>query len=218
MQDHCKSHKVWLVEDNEIYRKALARTIDQLDDYSCGGQYSSAERMLDDLESDAPEIILLDVQLPGINGIDAMKSIRLKAPEIKTVILTAFEEWDKIFDALCAGASGYLLKSGMKKEIGEILNEVMEGGAPMTPSVAKMVIQQFSNQKTPASQQDKYKLSEKELSVLKFMADGMIKKEIASSMGLSIHTVNSHIRNIYVKLHVDTNTGAVAKGIREKLI
>lgn len=218
MENRSGHHMVWLVEDNDIYRKALARTIDQLEDYDCNGQYSNAEGMLKDLETGSPEIILLDVQLPGINGIEAMKAIHQKAPDVKTVILTAFEDWDKIFDALCAGASGYLLKSGMRKEIGEILDEVMDGGAPMTPSVAKMVIQQFAAQKEKANDQDKYKLSEKELTVLKLMADGLIKKEIASSMGLSIHTVNSHIRNIYVKLHVDTNTGAVAKGIREKLI
>ncbi len=209
---------VWLVEDNAIYRKALYRTINQLDHFSCENEFADAESMLIEIEEKLPDIILLDVQLPGMNGIEAMRQINKVSKNIKTVILTAFDEQDKIFEALCAGASGYLLKSGLKTEIGEILNEVTQGGAPMSPSVAKKVIQQFSNQNNKSNKNDQFDLTDRELLVLKLMADGKIKKEIAETMSLSIHTINSHIRNIYTKLHVDTNTGAVAKGIRENLI
>lgn len=213
-----KPHQVWLVEDNEIYRKALYRTIDQLENFTCTADFENAEAMVGELEKNQPDIILLDVQLPGINGIEAMRKINTVSKNIKTIILTSFDEEEKIFDALCAGASGYLLKSSLKKEIGDLLQEVVQGGAPMSPSVANKVIQKFTAMNSPIEKDQKYKLTDRELDVLKFMADGKIKKEIADAMSLSIHTVNTHIRNIYAKLHVDTNTGAVAKGIREKLI
>ncbi|MBF0198979.1 MAG: response regulator transcription factor [Planctomycetes bacterium] len=168
--------------------------------------------------SPAPNIVLLDVQLPGMDGISALSEIKKMSPETSAIILTAFDDSDKIFKAMCSGASGYLLKSGLKDEISYVIREVIDGGAPMTPTVAKKVLSQFSNIHTPTKSVKDYKLSDREIEVLRCMADGLIKKEIAHELHLSIHTINSHIRSIYAKLHVDTNTGAVAKSIREQII
>lgn len=210
--------EVWLVEDNDAYRRGLSRALKSVDGLVCGRQFSSAESLFTALrEKHLPDLILLDVQLPGIDGISAIAEIRLQSPDLKTLILTAFDDDEKIFRAVCAGASGYILKSSDRATIAAAVNEAVEGGAPMTPSVARKVLDHFATTK-PAAERETYSLTEREKEILRLMAEGFIKKEIAVQLEISAHTVNTHIRNIYEKLHVNTNTGAVAKALREDLI
>ncbi len=216
---HSSDIRVWLVEDNDAYRKGVARALGRSTGINCDHQCRSAEELLSALEKEvAPDVILLDVQLPGNDGISSLPTIGSLAPDCKVMVLTAFDDRDKIYNAICAGASGYLLKSAGAEEILHAINEVLDGGAPMTPSLAVRVLQQFSDLLTPAKSSGKYKLTDREVEILRLMADGLIKKEIADQLGISQHTVNTHIRSIYDKLQVNTNTGAVAKAIREDIV
>ncbi|MEM9282310.1 MAG: response regulator transcription factor [Verrucomicrobiota bacterium] len=211
--------EVWVVEDNPTYRRGLARTLESASGLSCARQFDRAETLFTELRGqDKPHVILLDVQLPGLDGISALGEIRRDFPELRTVILTSFDDPEKIFRAVCAGASGYLLKSAQKEEITRAIREVFDGGAPMTPSVSRKVLDQFADGEGAGRSAGDYDLTSREKDILRLMADGLIKKEIADHLDISVHTVNTHIRSIYEKLHVNTNTGAVAKAIREDIV
>lgn len=213
--------EIWLVEDNEIFATGVQRTIDRLDGMKCGAKYQSAEQVFAALESGKkPDVILLDVQLPGMDGITALSHLKGMVPGAQVVILTVFDDADKIFRAVCAGASGYILKSSTGAQIGEAIRQVIGGGAPMTPEVARKVLDTFAARHGEADPQgaDAYDLTSRQRDILRLMADGLVKKEIADVLNLSVNTVSSHMQRVYEKLHVTTNTGAVAKALREKLI
>jgi DNA-binding NarL/FixJ family response regulator len=206
---------VWLVEDNETFRNTIARALKRVSTLDCSHRFASAEEALEVLEEGlVADVILLDVELPGINGIEAIRRIKSICPSTRIIMLTVFDSHDKIFKALCAGASGYLLKTSPAEKIVESINEVHNGGAPMTPQVARSVLDMFSRLTLP--HQD-YGLTSREQEILKLMSQGLIKKEIADQLSLSYHTVDTHLRNIYTKLHVHTRTGAVAKALKERL-
>ena len=210
---------IWLIEDNQVFRKGVQRTIDRLDGMSCGGDFGSADDALHRLASGSPpDVILLDVQLPGTDGISALGRIKELAPEARVLILTVFDDADKIFRAVCAGASGYILKSSGMGEIGEAIRQVADGGAPMTPTVAKKVLDAFAKMEGQRGGQQDYGLTVREHEILELLAEGLLKKEIAERLGISVHTASTHLRNVYDKLHVNTNTGAVAKALREGII
>ena len=212
--------QVWLVEDNEIYRRGLSRAIDSASGMSCGGEFESAETALEALSTPAtPEVILLDVGLPGMDGLAALEKIRKVSPKSRVVILTVFNDSDKIFKAVCSGANGYLLKTASTDAVVTAVRQAAEGGAPMGAEVAERVLTLFAAlAKTKRAQADDYGLSPRETEVLQQMAEGLVNKQIAAALDVSIHTVTNHIRSIYAKLHVNTNTGAVAKAIREGLV
>jgi DNA-binding NarL/FixJ family response regulator len=211
--------RVWLVEDNNAYRKALARALGRSPGIRCDRQCRSAEDLVSALQKGiAPDVILLDVQLPGNDGISSLPTVRSLARNCKVIVLTAFDDSEKIYNAICAGASGYLLKSAGADEIVHAINEVLDGGAPMTPSLAVRVLKQFSDLLSPSKLTADYKLTDREIDTLRLMADGLIKKEIADQLNISLHTVDSHIKSIYCKLQVNTNTAAVAKAIREDIV
>jgi len=213
--------EVWLVEDNEIFATGVQRTIDRMDGMSCGGKFQSVEQAFAALEAGRkPDVILLDVQLPGMDGITALSHLKGMAPKAQIVILTVFDDADKIFRAVCAGASGYVLKSSTGAEIGEAIRQVIDGGASMAPEVARKVLDALSHQKGEKNSQDAdaYNLTSRQRDILRLMADGLVKKEIADVLNISVATVSTHIQRVYEKLHVTTNTGAVAKALREKLI
>ena len=206
---------VWLVEDNETFRNTVARTLARVPMLDCSHRFPNAEEAIESLEGGAvANVILLDFEMPGINGVEAIKRIKAISPSTRIIMLTVVDSHNKIFNAICAGASGYLLKTSLAQKIVEAIHEVQTGGAPMTPQVARSVLDMFS--RFPASRGD-YGLTEREQKILELMVDGMIKKEIADRLALSYHTVDSHLRNIYTKLHVHTRTGAVAKAVKERL-
>lgn len=210
---------VWLIEDNATFRRSLSRAINRSTGMTCEcdcGSYETAEAEFG--RRDAPDVVLLDVGLPGIDGIAALPKIREQAPDAKVVILTVFDDDDKIFRAVCAGASGYLLKTSGIGEVASAVQQAAEGGAPMTPSVARRVLELLSKQASHTIMRSDPGLTNREREVLELMVEGLIKKEIAVRLEVSVHTVSTHLRSIYEKLHVNTNTAAVAKAIRERLI
>lgn len=216
---HDSGIRVWLVEDNPMFSKGVRRVVDGLGEMKCTGSFQSAEAAFQTLDLEGPpDVILLDVQLPGMDGIAALATFKKRAPLAKVVILTVFDDADKIFKAVCAGASGYVLKSAGIDQIGAAIHQVMEGGAPMTPEVARKVLDAFARQPPAPEQVEDHHLTSRECDILRLMAEGLVKKEIATSLGISINTVSTHMQRVYDKLHVTTNTGAVAKALRQGII
>ena len=211
--------RVWLVEDNEVFRRNVQRVINGLEEMICDGSFDSAESSFAALhDNPAPDVILLDVQLPGIDGIAALGKFKEVAPDTRVIILTVFDDVAKIFRAVCAGASGYVLKASGTDKIGDSIRQVMRGGAPMTPEVAKKVLDAFANSDLMPGTEGDYGLTAREQEILRLLAEGMLKKEIADALSISVNTVSTHLRRVYDKLHVNTNTGAVAKALREGII
>jgi DNA-binding NarL/FixJ family response regulator len=207
---------VWLIEDNHNFRATLARVVSGMAGMKCSNQFSNAEDALDALHAGAvPEVVLLDVGLPGLNGIDAIKQIKSLSPTTRIIMLTVFDDHEKVFKAVCAGASGYLLKPSNTASIVRSIKEAISGGAPMTPQVAKSVLDMLSGRAAPKPVQI---LTGREQAVLRLMSQGQGMKGIADELDLSYHTVDSHLRNIYAKLHVHTSTAAVAKAVKEGLL
>jgi DNA-binding NarL/FixJ family response regulator len=206
---------VWLVEDNRTFRDAVFRVLNQVGDIDCPCAFSAAEDALAALrQGQVPDVILLDVQLPGLSGLDATRAIKAISPATRVVMLTVFDDHKKIFQAICAGASGYLLKTSPLDRIVEAIREVLAGGAPMNPHVARSVLDMFAKLAVP---QHEYNLTERERSILELMTQALTKKEIAAQLTLSYHTVDTHLRNIYTKLHVHNRSGAVARALKDRL-
>jgi len=206
---------VWLVEDNHTFRNTVVRVLNDVPALECPLHFSNSEDALNALADGAVvDVILLDVELPGLNGIDAVRRIKSISPATRVVMLTVFDDHDKVFKAICAGASGYLLKTSPVEKIVDSIREVHGGGAPMTPRVARSVLDMFARLSVP---QHDYGLTVREQKILELMTQGLIKKEIADQLSLSYHTIDTHLRNIYTKLHVHTRTGAVSKALKERL-
>ncbi|WP_395750714.1 response regulator [Prosthecobacter sp.] len=207
---------LWIVEDHAAFRRTLVRLLSTESDLQCPRDFDSCEKLLAALSgSNAPDLILLDVGLPGMSGLDGIRLIKERAPKTLVVILTVFEDDDKVFQAICAGAAGYLLKTSGGADITQAVRDALAGGSPMNPRIARRVLDMFS--KLAPKQRD-YGLSEREKEILQLMTTGLIKKEIADRLSLSVHTVDTYLRRIYEKLEVNTRTGAVAKALKEGLV
>lgn len=203
---------VSIVEDNEKLRGTLARVLNRADGFQCLSQYPSAEDALKDLPVTKPQVVLMDINLPGINGVECVRQLKKIAPEIQVMMLTVYEDTENIFDALAAGASGYMLKRTAGKELIEAIAEVKRGGSPMTTHIARKVVQSF--QRSAAATAQTESLSEREQQVLDLLSQGLMYKEIADKLSISYETVHTYIRRIYEKLQVRTRTEAVAKFLR----
>jgi RNA polymerase sigma factor (sigma-70 family) len=203
------SISVSIVEDNDKLRATLARVIDRADGFRCASQYASAEDALADLPKVLPDVVLMDINLPGLNGVDCVRRLKASLPKVQAMMLTVYEDTENIFNALAAGASGYMLKRSSSKELLEAIREVHRGGSPMTTHIARKVVQSF--QRSAASEASTEALSDREQQVLDLLAQGLIYKEIADKLGISYETVHTYIRRIYEKLQVRTRTEAVAK-------
>ena len=203
---------VSIVEDNEQLRGTLARVISRADGFNCISQYGTAEAALEGLAKDKPQVVLMDINLPGMNGVECVRQLKLKTPTIQIIMLTVYEDTENIFNALAAGAAGYLLKRTKSAELLEAIREVNRGGSPMTTHIARKVTQSF--QRAGPSPQPTENLSEREQEVLDCLSQGFLYKEIAEKLGISYETVHTYIRRIYEKLQVRTRTEAVAKFLR----
>jgi len=207
---------IWLVEDNERFRTGIKNLIDETDGMSCVLATQSCEDALAHLESDAaPDIVLMDIGLPGMDGIEGIKRVKSIAPSIQVIMLTVFDDNEKIFRAICAGASGYLLKSSPPDKIIESLKEILTGGAPINAQIAKKMLEMFTHAVVPKAE---YDITRAEKEILHHLVEGEPKKQIAHRLGVSFYTVDTHLRNIYTKLQVHSRSGAVAKALKEKLL
>jgi DNA-binding NarL/FixJ family response regulator len=208
---------VWLIEDNADFRHMVAWQINQIDHLNCARAFSTCEDALKALEHEpAPRVILCDVGLPGMNGFDGIRAIKAIVPSAHIIMLTVYDDHNKVFGAVCAGASGYLLKDASEETIVSAIDDVLHGGAPMNPRVARLVLDRFAQEN--AAPRNSYGLSAREKQILELMVEGLIKKQIAEKLGISHHTVNNQLRSIYDKLHVHTRGGAVAKALKERLL
>jgi DNA-binding NarL/FixJ family response regulator len=208
--------RVVVIEDLREVREGLAALINGTAGYACIGAFFSMEAGLAGIERDLPNVVLTDIGLPGMSGIDGIKILRERYPELPTIALTVYDNDDKVFEALCAGASGYLLKNTPPVRLLESIKEVADGGAPMSPEIATRVIKLFRTFSPPPTAT--YRLTPQELQLLKLLVEGHYKKTAATELGISVNTVSFHLKNIYNKLQVHTKTGAVAKALRENLV
>jgi DNA-binding NarL/FixJ family response regulator len=203
---------VSIVEDSDKLRETLVRVLNRADGFRCVSHYANAEDALKDLPQIKPDVVLMDINLPGMNGVECVRQLKKIAPEIQVMMLTVYEDTENIFDALAAGASGYMLKRTAGKELLEAIAEVKRGGSPMTTHIARKVVQSFQRSAAAAAQTES--LSEREQQVLDLLSQGLMYKEIADKLSISYETVHTYIRRIYEKLQVRTRTEAVAKFLR----
>jgi len=208
------SIRVALVEDDEWVRENLAREIGKAAGFACVGRYPTAEAGLAAIPALSPDVVVLDINLPGIDGIECLRQLRALCPDSRFLMLTVYEESEKIFEALRAGANGYLLKRSSLAEVLDAIRQGNEGGAPMSSAIALRVVQYFNRlgEGVPVPEQ----LSRREGEVLELLARGAANKEIADRLALSVETVRMNVKHIYAKLHVHSRSEAVSKYLRRR--
>lgn len=212
-----KTVTIWMIEDHAAFRTNLTEIINASGHIRCTKNFSSCEEAIESLASSAkhPHVMLIDLALPGMHGIEGLEKIRSLDPEIKCIMLTSSERQKHVVDAIRAGASGYLLKSVAFEQIIRGIEDVVQGGASLDPQMASLVLDAFPKKNAAGNEFD---LTEREIEVLQSLATGKIIKEIADELNLSANTVKFHIANTYKKLNVQSQAGAVAKGIRKGII
>lgn len=207
---------VLIIEDNVSYQRTLLGLINRTAGMQCSNAFTSCEDALNSVPGlITPEIILMDIGLPGMSGIKGIDKFKTIFPSTHILILTVYDDNDNVFEALCSGASGYLLKDSPPEKIIDSIKEVLAGGAPMNMKIAHKVLELFSRFKTKKTD---YGLTDREKEILQLLISGLTKQQIADKLFLSFHTVNTHIKNIYHKLHVNTRSGAVSKVYKENLL
>jgi len=204
--------RVALVEDNNAFRKQLAQLLGEASGFECVGAFPDAEGALAALPAAAPDVVLMDIQLSRMSGVECVARLKDRLPEVKVVMLTAYDDSDTIFQALENGASGYLLKRTPPADLLRSIEDVQNGGAPMNSHIARLVVQSFHRR--GSSPRPAENLTAREEEVLRLVAQGYINKEIADSLGISLETVRQHLKNCYAKLHVRTRTEAAMKLFR----
>lgn len=209
---------VVVVDDNLTISNGLKMLIDSMDGYNCPAAFGNCEDMLEEIEKIKPEVLLMDIDLPGMSGIEGIKKIKVILPNTIILVLTIYDENEVIFDALCAGASGYLVKKTPPSRLLEAIKEAYEGGAPMSAHIARKVVAFFQQKKVAAANDNSTLLTPREKEVLSGLVEGNSYKAIASSLFISVETVRFHFRNIYKKLHVHSQSEAVSKAIKEGLV
>ena len=208
--------RVAIIEDQARIREGLRTLIDGTDGYRCTGSFGSMEEALEKIPRDLPDAVLVDIGLPRMSGIDGIRLLKASYPSLPLVVLTVYEDDKRIFDALCAGACGYLLKKTPPARLLESLQEAVKGGAPMTPEVAGRVISLFREIRPP--EDANYHLTPHEIRILKLLVEGHNHKTAAAELEVSVNTVRFHLRSIYEKLQVHSKSEAVAKALRNRLI
>jgi DNA-binding NarL/FixJ family response regulator len=203
-----------ICEDNNDYRESLIAFLNEDAELVCVGVFANADDISNKIREHDPDVVLMDIDMPGKNGIEALKEIKASFPAIEIIMLTVFEDRENVFEAVCAGASGYLLKNSSPDVIAKSIKEVMSGGAAMSPVIARKTLQFFQK----SLKADSIKLSQQEQQVLKLLVDGLSYKMIAAKMNVVIDTIRYHIKKIYDKLHVHSAPEAVAKAIRDRLV
>ena len=213
---HTDAITVWLVEDDSLFRESVQTLLRRAEGIDCTYAFGRCEDALDMLDQAfAPEVVLMDISLPGMSGLEGIRRIKVLSPASHIIMLTVHEDNEKIFEAICAGASGYLLKPSSAQAIVAALRAARSGGAPINPQIASKVLDMFTHLAVPKGD---YGLTPRECEILQHLVEGETKKRIAEQLFLSFHTIDMHVRNIYAKLHVHSRSGAIAKALKERLI
>ena len=205
---------VSIVEDDPQVRGSLAKLIDSAPGFRCVSRHGSAENALEEIPKIKPDVTLMDINLPGINGVECVRRLKPQLPGTQIIMLTVYQNTEHIFNALAAGATGYMLKQTPPAELLSAIKEVNGGGSPMSSHIARKIVQSF--QRSPSAAAEAESLSPREAEVLDLLAKGFLYKEIAEQMKVSYATVHTHIRHVYEKLHVRSRTEAVAKHLGQK--
>jgi len=209
------AQRLVIFEDNERLRQTLELLFDQNSGFQLVGSYPHCDDAKNVMNKLNPELVIMDIDMPGVGGIKGVKTIKSAYPEIKVVMYTVFDDDNRIFDCICAGADGYILKNTEPEKLLQMLKELMNGGAMMSPFVAQKVFEHFRKTTQPA---EEFNLTTREKEILKLLVNGSTYKMIAATCYISVDTVKKHLKNIYHKLHVSCGTEAVAKAIRQKII
>lgn len=219
MTDKSSLVSAWLIEDHKSYGTRLMRALNRLNDIRCEQRFTACEDALAALADHAPpDVLLLDVGLPGMSGIEGIASLRQLAPKTAIVILTVFEDDDKIFRAICAGAAGYMLKTSGIQDIAAALRTAAAGGSPINPNIARRVLEMFSKANAPAKDAKDYGLTPREKEILQLLVQGKTIKEAANALGIGYYTADEYIRSVYEKLQVRSRGSAVVKAVQEGLV
>lgn len=211
------SIRVSIFEDNKHLRESLFYLINGTEGFACTGTYNDCSDLLFQLKRSQPDVVLMDIEMPGMNGIEAVKLIKKEFDSIQVLMQTIFHDDENIFNAICAGASGYILKTTSPAGYIEAIKDVYNGGSPMTGSIARRVLELFQKNIPQTSNHD-YQLTPKEKEILQQLVKGKSFKMIADVIGSTYETVRTHMKNIYTKLHVNSNTEAVSKALQEKIV
>ena len=208
--------KVIIVDDNDSLRDSVGMLLQDSPNFTLAGSYSHCLDIIENIKDTQPDVVIMDIDMPGMNGIEGAKLIRKNFPAVQVLMLTVFDDDEKVFAAIKAGAGGYILKNAEPENLLHAISEVYSGGAPITPGIAKKVLQQFQAL-LPEEEKD-YHLSMREREVLGLLVDGLSYKMIAAKLNITYDTVRAHMKKIYEKLHVASMTEAVAKAINQKLL
>ncbi|HYW70772.1 MAG TPA: response regulator transcription factor [Pyrinomonadaceae bacterium] len=208
--------KVGIVEDNHRFREALEFLLNHTPGYQCVGSFRSMEEALEKIKFNLPDVALVDIGLPGMSGVEGVRILKERHPSLLMLINTVYDDDERIFQALCAGASGYLLKKTPPAKLLECLQEAIAGGAPMSPEVARRVLALFREIRPPAHED--YQLTPHELRLLKLLVEGHSYKTAATQLGVTTKTISFHLQKIYEKLQVHSKTEAVAKALKNRLV
>ena len=207
---------VGIIEDRNQIREGLVRLINNTDGFACAGSFRTMEEALAKLPEKLPQILLSDIGLPGMNGIEGIRLLKQRYPHLIVLMLSVYDDDDRIIEAICAGASGYLLKNTSTTKLIAAFKEVLNGGAPMSPEIARRVMELF--RQSPPPKQVEYDLTPHETRLLKMLVDGYNYKTAAAELGLSVNTISFHMRHIYEKLQVHSKSEAVAKALKNRIV
>ena len=212
--------RIALFDDNKNIRESIAMLLATVPEFEMVGSYSHVLDCLEDIGESNPDIILMDIEMPGMTGIEAVKLIKTAYPQVQILMQTVFEDDDRVFDSICAGASGYILKNHLNTRLVDAINELQFGGSPMSPSIARKVLGKLQKHADEIRPQEtvNYQLTPREKEVLACIVEGLSYKMIADKLSISYETVRSHVKKIYEKLHVASLTEVVAKAINQRIV